>query len=651
VVAVIDTDQVLSELNELQLVATTHWGTPLLVKAGPGTGKTKLLISRIAWLLNERQLTARGIYAVTFTKDAAGVLRSRIEETVGAEEGSLVNISTIHSLAYRICSADAMIKSSNIAKHPSVAEEEYARDLLWESIQETGYQNPTLNKNSSWKLLQQWKIGDRDPQLLPDGFYPVVERYQEALHEARKWDMADLIPQAMIILDENTELASAFNVTQLLIDEFQDTTVQQYEFLRKLLISSGNLDAIFAVGAEAQSIYGFRNANFQELSKRFFEDFPDHKEIILRDNYRSGSTIVNVAAKMASSYHEVWLNSTKGPGAVWGYEAQTETAESNFIAQNIQTLVIRDKVPYKDIVILIRSWRQRGPIEEALDREGIPYVISDQNREKFFKTKNVLAMVGYLRAIQAIRDSASLGATPDLYGSLDLIINTPPRRGIGPVSQSIILDGQPELGWDQLIKASVNKILRPQVQEEIKNLLQLLINLANKKEVVSPNDLMDHVLQDAGWYESLNDDLRGKENLRNIRALQEKAKAFKNIPDFLHFIRKKTMNDWDGNGVTLSTIHGSKGLEWPVVFLSGFVDGILPSAQSIRSSTAINEEERLAHVAASRAKNLLLISWYRNSRRDDGEGYRAVQPSRFRANIAEGVNIYDKEKFEFPNID
>ena len=638
-----------AQLNEKQLEAATHSGSALMVLSGHGTGKSEMIKARVQYLVEELHVSPREIYVITFTREARGSMQARIEETLESEVGRLIseNVVTFHKLAYKICLINAEMNATSYASIPNIAEEEYARDLLWESMGVVGYANPEMNKNSVWRMLQTWKMGSRNKGLLPVGFPPVVERYQEALVEAKKWDLSDLIPMAMNILDKNQELAAAFCIGPMIIDEFQDTTMQQYRFVRKLLdAGGGNSQNLVVVGSQAQSIYGFRNADFPQLHYAFISEL-DADTVVFEINYRSGSAIIAGASALVPSYHkEVNLISTMGKGEITACEIQTEAAEANFLVEAIKTLHERDGVPTKDIAVLIRTWRQRGPIEDAFEREKIPYRISDQSREKFFKTKNVLAMGGYIRAVQAIRDRTS-GKNPDLLGSLDLIINTPPRRGIGPVSMGVLLDGKAELGWDQLIKGIVNPSLRPQVRQEVKKLIDLLLELAKDKTLVDPAILMDAVLERTGWHTSIMEELRGKEAFRNIRALQEKSKAFPTIPLFLEHLREKTLIDWDGQGVTLSTIHGAKGLEWRVVFLPGFVDGILPSARSIKSHGDPAEEQRLAHVGFTRARNNLIVSWYRNQRRNDGQGYHPVQPSRFLSRLKGKTQKYDKNNFGF----
>lgn len=634
---------VLERLNPAQLRAATFLDGPCEVIAGPGTGKTTVLGGRVYNLVEEKHVPPNGVYVITFTRKARGNLQAKLEEDLSPGMAEQVNVSTIDALAYRICVADAQIKAGDMKKKiPTVADEDLAFSLFSGALEETGYGGLKTVK-SAWGEMRKWKMGKREYRLLDPDLVSVVERYQERLIETKKWDVSDLIWNATHILRDNSVIAAAFQVSYMMVDEWQDTSLPQYHFLREVLKHSDNL---FVVGAPAQSIYTWRNADYTRLSDAFVADYLEAELVKLDTNYRSGRKIVAVAASVVLEYPEVHLKSDNGEGAVFLHEAISDDQEASIVANVAKTLVDENGMRWQDIAILFRTWAQRAPLEAAFLDLEIPYVLADDSRLPFYKTPEVLAMIGYLRAIMSVRGEID-ASDADLDGALDLIINTPSRRGIGPVSLNMIRDGQPEIGWNQLLRAQTRDDLRPQVRESVKNLFEMLTRLANDATLTAPEAMMNTVLEETGWEEYLAGSLDGNDVQRNLHRLRSEAAEHNDIVAYLNLMKSQLGGSWNMDGVALTSIHAAKGLEWPVVFVVGMNEGVLPHVNAIKGNNTPHEEKRLAHVAFSRAMKVLFITYARN-RRDRSGQYVTMKPSRFLGMLpTHEVTRYDKETFGY----
>lgn len=614
----------LESLNAMQRYAAEHPG-PIEVMAGPGTGKTQTIAGRVQWLVEKRGYVPQSIFVITFTRKARGNLQARFEDVFEAEVAAGINVSTIDALAYRINWADARMKKTRLAKMPRVLAEREAYQLFVEAKRSVGFNSALMNDLKAWNALREWKIGERNLDGLDPGLRRAIERYQEMLKENHKWDVADLVPNAIQILEENHELAAAFLVQAMLVDEWQDTAPVQYRLIRKVLELADCRD-LFVVGAPAQSIYEWRGANYTALSQALRRDYPDLEPVTLELNYRSGRKIIAAAAAVALDYSEVHLQSVNGEGAVYHYEAPTDQHEAATIASVIRRLHDHDGLPWKDMAVLFRTWGQRSILENALVALDVPFNLADESRLPFYQTHEVLAMLGYLKAVQELR-GASGGDGPELGGVLDLILNTPPRRGIGPTSLAMIMDGQPQIGWNELLRAMRRTDLRPQVRQSAADLFNLLVEMANAQQLTAPAALMQRVIDATLWEESLAVDLGGAEALRNLQELMREAQAYDDVPAFFAALRERVKVDWNYEGVMLSSIHAAKGLEWPAVFVTGLNEGILPHVNAIRGDRTPHEEARLAHVAFSRPRELLFISHARRRRKD--EEFVDTAPSRY----------------------
>jgi ATP-dependent DNA helicase UvrD/PcrA len=627
-------------LDRDQRQAVTYTGGPLLVYAGPGAGKTRTLAARASYLI-ESGLNPSGIYLATFTRRARAEMSARLAEVLDPTAAGQVQIMTIDATAYRILRALERVNETNPGRQFRVCDDETLYEHFRETLSLTGFDSARLSGIEAWKEIKAWKGSGRDPKRLPADLVPLSEKFDQRLAEARLWDVSDLVPLAIEALEQKGELAAAFNVQAFLLDEYQDTALLQFRFIQKLL---GPCRNFFAVGAPSQSIYGFRAADPTALTQAMCEHFGEITIARLSTNYRSGRKIFEAAAALVPAAPDLEdIRSRREDGAVYLAELENEAAEANFVTAAIRRILSSNPgLRYREIAVLFRTWAQSDEIQTALSRSGLPFRFGAEDRLPFWEKAEVAALTGYLRAIQSIRDAQ--GPAPKLDGALDVILNQPPR-GIGPTSQSMILDGSPELSWERLIASMGDQNLRPQVRAGLKALFELLAGLAGS-QITRPRELAREVIRRTGWLEAAAQDL----DFSSTRALLEEkylsaADRFTTLPDLLAFAYRQMRGSWNVDGVTLSSVHGAKGLEWPVVFIIGMNEGLFPSAQAA-TDRELAEEARTAHVAASRAKDLLICTWTRT--RTTSSGTRPARPSRFLANIQPFAKEFDDDSFTYP---
>ena len=419
-----------------------------------------------------------------------------------------------------------------------------------------------------------------------------------------------------------------------MVDEWQDSTLTEYRFIRALLNGNQNL---MVVGSPAQAIYAWRGGDYQALNEQFRQDFEELTEITLPECRRSGPQIVRVGAAVVPEEQEVWMHSRQADSKVVVASLNNDRLEADAVAQEIKSLVGEHGLRWQDCAILVRTWSQSIAIERGLVNHGVPYVLYGDNAP-LYDRKEVREMRAYLRIIQMLASGNDQDTR--LHGAIDQIINTP-ARGIGPASQRLIRGDHAEISWYQLMGAMVNKNLRQQVRQATQELFDLLNRLSKKADVLTPQEMIQAVIRETGWEQWLNEELGGNKKLRNLKALADEALQFTELPVFLRAVEEKARSAVSGDGVAISTIHSAKGLEWPAVFVVGLNEGILPHIKAIESQPDPAEERRLAHVAFTRAKHLLFLSWFRERTTESG---RIVQmkPSRFLAMLPkEDLHDYD----------
>ena len=630
-----------ARLNDLQQEAVLHDAGPLLVLAGPGTGKTRILIERVRRMIQEG-IPPEQIMLVTFTTKAADEIKHRLIKDLGNDILEHLNAGTLHSKALQIMIANERKHNRRI---PEVADPAECFDYFKRAKDEVGAAYPGWSLLDLWALMMRAKSSEaRGNGTLPYAVQTLVRRYDQILESERKWDLADLIAKGLQVLQTEADIALTFKaIRYLMVDEFQDTSALEYQFLKAMLADNPNF---MMVAAAAQSIYAWRGADFAALQTQVRKDQPDLKTLILRENYRCGQHIINAAGAMTPEEDEVRLFGNRGSGRVAWKELPDDFAEANFIAIAIKTLEGLG-VNLPDIAVLFRARNQAGPIEQALVAQTIPYKLYSENK-KFYERDEIQEMAAYIQAIKAFQDY-NTGAvdSPRMNGSIDRIINTPPR-GIGPRSIKLIREDAPEITVTSLARAIGRADLRPQVREAAFDLFTTLNAFAELK-IEKPAELIDRILADTPWIKSLQDHLEGRQAIHRLQSFRETALRHPNLEAFLQDMATKVTFRMDAEGVALSTIHGAKGLEWPVVFVVGFADGILPASQAIRSAGQGDpvEERHVAHVAFSRARDLLVISWYRHKLLNNGRA-KPLTRSRFVGLIPKEVwHEYCAEDLQF----
>jgi DNA helicase-2/ATP-dependent DNA helicase PcrA len=603
-------------LNPLQKEAASHLHGPCIVLADHGTGKTRVLEARTVWLIEEKHVLPQTIYLLTFTRRAAGEIRRRLSARLRPSAAEAVRMTTLHSLALSILIQNQRLKRETV---PEVIAEQEAYEFLKRALLECGLDQALFSPRAIWEQVVRWKNSPRTLEDLAPLIRQVLCTYQKILVTEHKWDLADLIVKATAVLAQKQNIRSALQVDFLMVDEWQDTSLPEYEFIRALLKGSPNL---MVVGSPAQSIYEWRGADYHALDRRFREDFPEARQITLIECYRSGEKIIQAAAAMVPE--EASNMVARQPlGKVIRTNFANNLVEAQRIIEEIQALNTKYGVPLDEIAILFRTWEQSTVLEQALSAHRLPYVLYGKALP-YYERPEVRQMLAYLRIIQCIHSDPQAKA---LDGELELILNIP-DRGIDAKSLQAIRGNRAQIDWAALQDAMTNPKLRPEVRRAIHQLCLLLATLGKSTVALSPVEIIAVLLRETNWEIWLENELEGKKAMRSLRAMQGEAAAYLRLEEFLQAVVHKARTIQNSAGVALSTVHAAKGLEWEVVFTVGFNDGLFPHSKALAIEDDPQEERRLAHVAFSRASKLLVISWFREQIRTDGK--RVPQrPSRF----------------------
>lgn len=602
-----------AELNTEQLKAVTSLDGAVLIIAGAGSGKTRVITFRIANMLEHGILQSQ-ILALTFTNKAAREMTERIKELTGQKLQNLT-ISTFHAFGVRLLRK--YIHLLGWRENFSIYDETDKGQLIKDAAQELKFSPDAINVYDISALFSQIKGGVKDWTTSTAIYKPLFAEYQSNLKLYNALDFDDLILLPIKILQEypevKEEIRSRFNY--VMVDEFQDTSLQQYNFLK--LIADKN---ICVVGDDDQSIYSWRGANYENI-KMFEEDFPRHIEIKLEQNYRSTETIL-AAANGVISHNKVrkekLLWSGNGSGKpIEIYIPEDERDEAEFIADKILTERQALDLKYSDFAVLVRANHLTRNLEEAFLEANLPYHIS--GGMSFFQRKEIKDIISYLRVI----------ANPDDDVNLLRIINTP-RRGIGKKSIEIISDIATE--HNCTLNFAIKKLLHESSDGGVKKCNELRLfeefiseqrsiflsgrGLAKKlRRLVDSIRYFDYLLAE---YQKNEKAARFK--FLNIERLIQSLDEWENNPDnfnpnlFSYLNRITLLNRDDGEEedkgeVQILTIHAAKGLEFPVVFIAGVEDGIIPHTRSVEENNGnVEEERRLFYVALTRARQKLFLT-------------------------------------------
>lgn len=588
----IDTSLILKALNEQQIEAVKHIQGPALVVAGPGSGKTRVLTHRIAWLIVAEGIAEQNILCVTFTNKAAAEIKERVESTLGKLGKPTTKLpwsGTFHSISSRILRRDG--KALGIPASYVIYDTDDQLSLIKQIIKNFGINTKQVNPKAVLGTISNAKselIGPNSYANYAQGLFQktvakIYPEYQKRLRKNDALDFDDLLVETVRLFSEHPEILDRYQriFEYILIDEYQDTNKAQYVLTKLLAEKHKN---IFVVGDMAQAIYSFRGADYRNILN-FQRDYADAKVYNLEQNYRSTQTILSAATSMIknNSTHiplDLWTD-RKNEEKITMYTGLNEIDEANFVMGHIAEAINKGK-EYYEVAILYRTNAQSRTIEEALIKNNIPYKIVGGFR--FYSRKEIKDIVAYLKIIHNPKDTVSWNR----------IVNVPPR-GIGKKTVERLAENDWDL--DDIQRKTGLPISKWQLQ----------------KETLSTDELLDEILYETKYIEWLNDG--SEENLsriENINELRSVAQSFTNLEDFLENVAliestDKPSND-NVNAVTLMTIHASKGLEFPLVFVVGMEEGLFPHSRSLMELSELEEERRLAYVAITRAKDNVVLT-------------------------------------------
>ncbi|MBR7079184.1 MAG: UvrD-helicase domain-containing protein, partial [Treponema sp.] len=641
-------EQLKNQLNPEQYRAVTTIEGPILIIAGAGSGKTRVITYRIANML-EKGIPQSQILALTFTNKAAKEMSDRIKQLTGKKLQNLT-ISTFHAFGVKILRQD--IDKIGYRPNFSIYDETDRFSLIKETGRELKFTQDTLDVYKIGILFSDIKTGRKAFTDETDAYKALYEGYQEGLKLYNSVDFDDLITLPIKLFREHPEVLEEYRnrYRYIMVDEFQDTSHQQYELMH--LLSDKN---VAVVGDDDQSIYSWRGADYQNIVN-FEKDFPSMTEIRLEQNYRSTGTILaaaNGVIKHNTNRKDKELWSGKGDGKpIELFMPENEAAEADFIAESIQCICAEEKRRYEDFGVLIRSNTQSRPIEEAFLEANIPYVMSGGT--SFFERKEIKDIISYLRVISNHDDDINLLR----------IINTP-RRGIGRSAIDAInkiADSLKSSLWtsiehicalpeDECPVAPKTKASLQEFLEVIEGNKSMLGGSGLSKKVHAMVDQIEYYDYLIG--ENQKSEKAARFKMMNVDSLIKSMEQWENNPAnedtslyaYLNRITLLSRDDLDDGEqdtgkVNLMTVHASKGLEFPVVFIAGAEEGLMPHARAVEEGgdQAVEEERRLFYVAVTRARDRLLISSCVNRRKMNATV--ECKPSRFLDEIPEQLVKY-----------
>ncbi len=596
-------------LNDEQYQAVVCTDGPVLVSAGAGSGKTRLLTYRVAYLITECGVPADKILAITFTNKAAGEMKDRIRKI--APDGDLVTVCTFHSFCARMLRKYSSFLKDYRENFTIYSENDVAKlqkdifkqmNIAEESTKSNFKHNLSMLKNENMTIDEYARIFNYDRDI--NDFVKFYRLYQGEMQKNNAMDFDDLLINFYNLIYENQDVLDSIQnkYTYFSVDEFQDTNKIQYDIIKLL---AGKTNNLLIVGDEDQSIYGWRGANINNIFN-FTHDFKDVKIFKLEQNYRSTKKILdraNLIIKNNKNRLDKKLFTENGDGTdVFYYQAMNESDEADFVVQNIIRKHVSG-VPYNEIAILMRLNALSRTFEEKLLTYNIPHIM--YNGFKFFERAEIKNVLAYLTAIVNPSDDISFTR----------IINFP-KRGIGDTS----IEKLTEIATRNRtsLKAAVmnyeQEILPKALKDKLKELKDLLTDLEKNIDQMGMYDYFTYMLEKANILKTFDlDNEQDYERFLNVNSLVNSVKEFEennpdaSILDYLESVTLSTaMDSDDGNGVVIATVHGAKGLEFDTVFIVGCEEKIFPISRD--DSEDLEEERRLMYVAITRAKNDLILT-------------------------------------------
>jgi DNA helicase-2/ATP-dependent DNA helicase PcrA len=629
----------LAGLNPQQREAVAHVDGPLVLLAGAGSGKTRVITHRIAHLIEAHHVPGYAVLAVTFTNKASDEMRQRVTDLLGdRSKDHTPTVSTFHSFCVRLLRRDGDALSElrhGFTRRFTIYDDDDQLSLMKSIYKQLGLDEKFMQCRAALSRIshgkshnetpQDWYKAATDPKLTR--LAKIYDVYEERLLQANALDFDDLLLESVRLLRHDEALRQLYNrrFEFVMIDEYQDTNRSQYELMRLLTEVRHN---VCVVGDEDQSIYGWRGADIRNILD-FERDYPDAVVIRLEQNYRSTKNILEAASALVANNKErkgKWLWTDSNSGAKIGYyEAPDGENEALFIADTIERLLAKN--PTERVAVLYRTNFQSRQIEEALRRYGRKYLVV--GGFSFYQRAEVKDLLAYLKVLLSPHDSVSLLR----------IINTP-ARGIGKGTVDQIEQYALERGlslWSAFPRMIEEKALPTRAESAIKGFVALLEILSETAQTKPVHETLREILAKTGYEEMLKSDTSPESESRIanleelVNAAAEAAERGENAAEFLdHAALVADADALDEHAaVSLLTMHNAKGLEFANVFLAGMEEGLFPHSRSLTSEAAMEEERRLCYVGMTRAQKRLYMSWARYRRRFGGQQPEICLPSRF----------------------
>lgn len=649
-------NNILDNLNDMQREAVMTTEGPLLILAGAGSGKTRVLTHRIAYLVREKNVSPANIIAITFTNKAADEMKTRVEGLLGYA-GDLW-VSTFHSACVRILRKD--IEKIGYDRNFVIFDTSDQKALIEDCLKELNLNDKQYAPKSMLNAISAAK----DRMISPDKYLlefgndyrskkisEVYKLYESKLKRNNALDFDDIIIKTIELFKTNEDVLNYYQkkFRYIMVDEYQDTNEPQYQFVNLL---AGKYRNLCVVGDDDQSIYGWRGADIKNILD-FEKDYPDAKVIKLEQNYRSTQLILDAANNVINNNikrkkKKLWTKNNEGEKIILG-ELENEKEEAQFVVNEIMRLKQKENRSYNSFAVLYRTNAQSRVFEEAFMLNEIPYKIVGALR--FYDRKEIKDIIAYLRILVNPYDDISLKR----------IINVP-KRGIGPSSISTI-ERTAAINNTSMFFAIPEVELSPKIKKSVLDFKKFIDGLINDKDVMTVPEIINYVLDKTGYLDELKaEGTRESEGrIENIDEFLKAAYEFdasaedKSLEAFLSGIT--LVSDIDlagdiGDSVVLMTLHSAKGLEFPIVFMSGMEEGIFPGTRSFVDEHELEEERRLCYVGITRAKEKLYMTYARTRNLYGKLQYNVF--SRFISEIPEELILkydeMDKPKQEYKTV-
>jgi DNA helicase-2/ATP-dependent DNA helicase PcrA len=606
-----------AQLNDVQRAAVEATDGPCLIFAGAGSGKTRVLTHRIAYLLEEHGVAPWHVLAVTFTNKAAGEMKERLHEMVGDQARDLW-VGTFHAMCVRILRRDgqAIGIGRGFTIMDATDQRAIVRDILHELDIDERQVAPgaalgeiSKAKNNLWTPDQ---YEERHPSFIGERYAQIYREYDRRLGQSNGLDFDDLIMRTIQLLEEDESAREHYQskFRYVLVDEYQDVNFAQYRLVSLFAAKHKNLTV---VGDDDQSIYSWRGSDYRMIL-RFEQDFPGAKIFKLEENYRSTQTILAAANELVvnnATRSEKTLFTNRSAGEpITAFNAESDREEARYVVRKIKEHTQED-ASYGDILVLYRTNAQSRAFEEAFLAEGMPYRVV--GGVGFYARAEVKDMLSYLRYIANPADAVAFRR----------IINVP-RRSIGQTTVTQLAAAAANAGigiGEAVFDAALLKRSVPKKQRELERFAELIRDLREKAQTFSISDLLVAVMEESGYLAELqaDDTNDGRARVENLQELIGVAKEFETNPETSSTLEDFLANialvsdldalDPDASYITLMTLHGAKGLEFPIVFLTGLEEGVFPHMRALIDMTELEEERRLAYVGMTRAMDRVYLSF------------------------------------------